>query len=166
MKMYIAIRLKKFLKGEKETMKIIDFEKKGNVVRFYLGEKTEEWGWTKENYKDFDGKRPEWLKPSKEFCGDDWDDRPYEHNAGLVYNEFIKGHRDIFFDFDDLVLEPCNGVLNSGFSKDDMADRRIPCIIVVPKDIRGNDYIHDSYMYWIGKDGIIKYYFGDEMEVD
>ena len=39
---------------------IIDFERKGNVVRFYLGKNGEQWG-------------------------DDWDDAPYEHNAGKVY---------------------------------------------------------------------------------
>ena len=32
-------------------MEVIDFERKGNVVRFYLGEKTEEWGWTNQFYQ-------------------------------------------------------------------------------------------------------------------
>lgn len=27
-------------------MKIIDFARKGNVIRFFLGEKTAEYGWT------------------------------------------------------------------------------------------------------------------------
>ena len=32
--------------------KIIDFEVKGNnVVRFYLGNKTDEWGWTKKSIR-------------------------------------------------------------------------------------------------------------------
>ena len=31
-------------------MQIIDFKRKGNVVRFYLGEKTPDWGWTKSDY--------------------------------------------------------------------------------------------------------------------
>ena len=39
-------------------MKIIDFEKKGNVVRFYLGEKTEDWGWTRSDYT-INGKTPD-----------------------------------------------------------------------------------------------------------
>ena len=47
------------------TLKIIDFEKKGNVVRFYYGKDS-----------------------LKEWYGDDWDDRPYEHNAGEVYHRF------------------------------------------------------------------------------
>ena len=29
--------------------KIIDFEVKGNAVRFYLCDKTDEWGWTNKN---------------------------------------------------------------------------------------------------------------------
>ena len=50
-------------------MKIIDFERKGNVIRFYLGEKTVDWGWTNPDYKDFNGNTPDWLKPSlPKFC--------------------------------------------------------------------------------------------------
>ena len=60
-------------------MKIIDFDKKGNVVRFYLG---------KDDLNDY------W--------GDDWNDVPYEHNAGTVYDEFI------------------------------MRKRKVPCLIIVP----------------------------------
>ena len=71
--------------------KIIDFEVKGNVVRFYLGNKTDEWGWTNKNYKDRNGNTPDWLKPNDTYYGDDWDDVPYEHNAGLVYDKFVKG---------------------------------------------------------------------------
>ena len=44
-------------------MKIIDFDKKGNVVRFYLGP-------TNKN----------------DYWGDDWSDKPYEENAGSVSN--------------------------------------------------------------------------------
>ena len=64
-------------------MKIIDFERKGNLVRFYLG----------------DDDLVEWY-------GDDWGDTPYEHNAERVYDEYIKGYCDMMFPFDDLVLEP------------------------------------------------------------
>ncbi len=42
--------------------KIIDFEVKGNVVRFYLGNKTDEWGWINKKYKDRNGNTPDWLK--------------------------------------------------------------------------------------------------------
>ena len=122
-------------------MQIIDFEKKGNVVRFYLGDAT------------------------AHYWGDDWNDRPYEHNAGQVYEEFIKGYKDIAFDFDDLVLEPCNGKWNSSWSKEDMQKRKIPCIIVVSKEVHEDSW-NDSFDSWVGAAGIKKYYFGDEMEIN
>ncbi len=143
-------------------MKIIDFEKKGNVVRFYLGEQTENWGWTRPDYT-INGKTPDWLKPCNTYYGDDWDDTPYEHNAGTVYSEFIKGHRDIAFDFDDLVLEPCDGEWNSPWCKDDMRNRKVPCIIVVPKLAVEHSWNTD-FKYWVADDCVKKYYFGDELE--
>lgn len=143
-------------------MKIIDFERKGNVIRLYLGEKTPEWGWTNSEYKAKNGKTPEWLKPSETYYGDDWNDAPYEQNAGKVYNEFIKGYFDIFVDFDDLALEPCSGELNSNYTKEDMVNRVVPCIIVVPKDLVAKVNC-DKFTQWIGADGIQKYYFGDEI---
>lgn len=143
-------------------MKIIDFDRKGNVVRFYLGEKTEEWGWTNPDYKDWNGNTPSWLKPSDTYYGDDWDDRPYDCNAGRVYDQFVKGHKDIAFDFDDYVLEPCDGVDNSNCCKDDMAARMVPCLIVVPKDVCKDRWVWNFYD-WVGCDGVKKYYFGDEM---
>ena len=124
-------------------MKIIDFAKKGNVVRFFLGaDDLEEW----------------W--------GDDWDDTPYEYNAGTVYDEFVKGHRDVVFPFDDLVIEPCEGALNSEWCKDDMKDRKVPCIIVVPKEIADDSWCGQDFKHWVGHDGVRKYYFGDKMEPD
>lgn len=53
-------------------MQIIDFEKIGNVVRFYLGNNGEQWG-------------------------DDWDDAPYDFNAGAVYDQYVQGTKDIAF---------------------------------------------------------------------
>ena len=111
-------------------MQIIDFEKKGNVVRFYLGDAT----------------KPYW--------GDDWGEKPYDANAGRVYDKFIKGHRDIAFPFDDLVLEPCDRSFFSGnVSKEDMVKRKVPCLIVVTKDAPRGDKMQ-------------RYYFGDELEPD
>lgn len=151
-------------------MQIIDFERKGNVVRFYLGEKTDSWGWTREDYLDYTGKKPDWLKPSDKYYGDDWNDRPYEHNAGPVYAEFVKGYKDIAFDFDDVVLEPCDGSLNSGWCKDDMVARKVPCLIVVPKQYLKDNKLEfwqvDDFSYALGIDGIKKYYFGDSLEAN
>ena len=124
-------------------MKIIDFAKKGNVVRFYLGaDDLQKWG------------------------GDDWNDAPYEHNAGEVYDRFISGYKDIVFPFDTLVIEPCEGVCNSCWCKDDMKARRVPCIIVVPKEKAEDSWYWQDFEHWVGMDGIQRFYFGDRMEPD
>lgn len=147
-------------------MQIIDFERKGNVIRFYLGEKTQDWGWTNPDYKDYTGKTPDWLRPSDIYYGDDWNDRPYEHNAGQVYDEFIKGYFDITVPFDDLVLEPCTDQLNSEYCKDDMRNHEIPCIIIVPKsiyDTLGGDWAV-SFKDCLNRDDVTKIYFGDDTQ--
>lgn len=120
-------------------MQIIDFSRKGNVVRFYLGENT------------------------REVTGDDWDDAPYSCNAGTVYDEYVKGIKDIPFPFDDLVLEPSSGAFNEPYSKEDMQKRIIPCIIVVPKELTEDSW-YDDFEHWKGADGVKKFYFGDEIE--
>lgn len=123
-------------------MEIIDFARKGNLVRFYLGKNGEQWG-------------------------DDWDDVPYEHNAEGVYEQYVSGHKDVSFPFDDIVLEPCDGTCNSPYSKKDMILRKVPCLIVVPKEVCCDDWMYsDDFAYWVGADGVKKYYFGDEMEAD
>lgn len=132
--------------------KIIDFKRKGNQVKFILGDK---------NLKD-------WY-------GDDWDDKPYEHNAGQVYEEFIKGERILTFDYYDAVLKPCSGMYNSPYSKDDMKYRRIPCIVVVDKSLLkeyveywGNtdDIAFTEYASAANNDLIKKFYFGDIIEME
>lgn len=87
---------------------IIDFEKKGNLVRFYLGK---------------NGKQR----------GDGWDDAPYEHNAEKVYDEYIKGYCDIVADFDCQVneLHESLEVTNTKYCKDDMKKRDIFCIRII-----------------------------------
>ena len=150
-------------------MKIIDFERKGNVVRFYLGEKTKDWGWTNSNYKDYTGKTPEWLQPKDTYYGDDWNDRPYDCNAGRVYDEFIKGCKDVAFNFDDIVLEPCESRYSNRFSKEDMVTRKIPCLIVVTKKIIEKNKLNKIEANLLDYDdaielfGVKKIYFGDEL---
>lgn len=121
-------------------MKIIDFEKKGNVVRFYLG----------------NNQLNEWY-------GDDWDDAPYEHNAGLVYDEFVEAHRDVVFPFDWTVLEPSeswawNG--NSPYCKDDMRNRKVPCIVAINDPEKTYDNFNIAAVNATSK----RFYFGDTME--
>ena len=142
-------------------MTIIDFSKKGNVVRFFLGNYDSEWGWTNPDYVNEDDKRPDWLEPSYDYGGDDWDDAPYEHNAEEVYDEFIYGYMDVAFDFDDLVLEPSDGEYNSSWSKDDMKNHKVPCIIVVPNELHKDSW-KCAFGDWVGCDGVHKIYLGDD----
>lgn len=120
-------------------MKIIDFGRKGNVVRFFLGN-----------------------DDCEDYWGDDWNDAPYEHNAGEVYPEYVKGYRDVAFPYDTLVLEPCDGQVNSRWNKEDMKKRRVPCIVTSPID--PDDYYFEDFDTVIGDDKATKYYFGDKME--
>lgn len=92
-------------------MKIIDIERKGNVLRLYLG----------------DDDLNNWY-------GDDWDDVPYEHNADPVYDKFVKNTIDIAFPFDYSIHEPkddwhYNG--NSPFCKDDFKTK---VFMIIDKD--------------------------------
>lgn len=117
-------------------MKIIDFERKGNVVRFYLGyDEQTKWG------------------------GDDWNDYPYECNAGRVYDEYVHGRVDVVFDFECLVLEPADRwSSNDEWSKNDMVARKVPCIIVVPPELVDG---YDNFSHYVGMKGVKKFYFGD-----
>lgn len=126
-------------------MKIIDFRHKGNSVRFYFG---------RDDLTD-------WY-------GDDWNDAPYEHNAGQVYDEFITGYVDVTWPFDDYVIEPkddWHNDCNSQWCKDDMRERRVPCIIIVPGSVSMDSY-YDSrdFNYWVANDAVYKIYFGDILE--
>ena len=88
-------------------MKVIDFNLYGNVIKFYLGE-----------------------NDCTDYWGDDWDDAPYEHNAGKVYSEYVKATADVAFPLKCDVCEACEGYGNSPFSKEDMKNRKVPCITV------------------------------------
>lgn len=90
-----------------EDLMVIDWDRKGNVCRFYLGK-----------------------KDLKDYWGDDWNDIPYEHNAGTVYDEFISGYIDMAWPYDSCVMEPCNGCCNSAYSKNMFKKREVPVIAV------------------------------------
>lgn len=123
-------------------MKIIDFRKNGNVVRFILG-------------KD---DLPDWY-------GDDWNDAPYEHNAGEVYEEYVSGYRDVAFPMNYAVLEPQDGAYgrNSTYCKDDMKDRKIPCVIAIPIKKGDDAWNYEVYSEWAGAANAIRFYMGDPM---
>lgn len=117
-------------------MKIIDWYAKGNVVRFYLGkDDLKYWG------------------------GDDWNDRPYEHNAGgvLCYDGII----DVAFGFDVSMIQAHKDYHykgNSPYSKDDFKERKAPILII---DTTGEQRY---YSIALGDPNCIKIYMGDRVE--
>ena len=120
-------------------MKIIDFERRGNVVRFYLGKDT-----------------------LSDFGGDGWNKIPYER-AEMVEQDYISGVADIAFPFDAFVLEPKCGEEASSYSKEDMKRGIVPCIIVVPATV-ANGSCNTRFSYWSNSKGVLKFYFADRME--
>lgn len=125
-------------------MKIGDFDRKGNVIRFYL----------------VDDK-------CDDYWGDDWNDRPYEHNAGVIYEEYVKGYVDFYIPFDWLVVEAqddWNYRSNSPFSKEDMKKRNVPCVVIVPRRVYENEWSDPVFSKYIGSDNVVKVYFEDTLE--
>jgi len=94
------------VKGTK-YMKVIDFIKYGNTFRLYLG-----------------------SDDCNDYWGDDWNDAPYEHNAGQVYKRYIQGYVEFAFPLKYDVCEACYGHFNSPFSKEDMKNRKVPCLTI------------------------------------
>lgn len=78
--------------------------------------------------------------------GDDWDDAPYEHNAGEPYNywsELIEDNEDIFkrkykhheikhkvlyFETESNMILPCDNYLNSPYSVEDINKQAVAWI--------------------------------------
>lgn len=54
--------------------------------------------------------------------GDDWNDAPYEHNAGPPYEDLVAAH----LKFETDLVTPDDGVLNSSWSVQDINRRRVP----------------------------------------
>lgn len=120
-------------------MKIIDFERRGNVVRFYLGE---------DNIKDY--------------TGDDWGDDTWEYKASRVYDEYIVAYGDISVPFDRVVLD--SSECQYCYSKNDMKNRLVPCIAIANVDRLGQDCGHLQFGVAIAMDDTERVYFGDEFD--
>ncbi|MBT1161715.1 hypothetical protein [Bifidobacterium sp. SO1] len=89
---------------------ILDCVRRGNVLRLFLGDPA-----------------------LRSWHGDDWDDAPYEHNAGVVYDGYVSRVVDAAVPFDLTVLEPADDWShkgNSPWSKDDMRARRVPMLLI------------------------------------
>lgn len=124
-------------------MRVLDVDLSGNVAKFFLGR------------SDLDF----WY-------GDDWDDSPYEHNAGLVYCEFVDDELEVAFPLDHVVSEPCDGHWNSAWSKEDMRLGYVPMFAtLVPKE-------SDRWRYESNFDAVVadvhckRVYMGDVVDVD
>ena len=125
-----------------KDLKIIDFKKAGNVIRLFAGTGDDYWG-------------------------DDWDDTPYEHNAGPVYDQYIIAFVDIGFPVDTIVTEPSddwhyNG--NSPYCKEDFKKNNAPCLIInkAPEDI--SSYPEDEYSRLLGDKNTKHIYFNDDFK--
>ena len=119
------------------NMKIIDAEIRGNVVRFYLG-----------------------GDDLKKWWGDDWNDCPYEHNCGTVYDEYVSETVDIAFPLDYYVSEPCMGVANSPYAREDFMAGNVPLVAVCKCD----DAWGDDFQSVIGKPSTQTFCMGDKVE--
>ena len=120
-------------------MKIIDFAVKGNVVRFALG-----------------------ADDCDDYWGDDWDDRPYEHNAGPVYDEYVTGYAEFLFPFNYTILTPEDDWTyqnNSPFCKEDFKEGKAPCVVVS----RNEDDWDVRYSKESLNSNCRRFYFGDKL---
>lgn len=93
-----------------QTLKIIDFDITGNGVRLYLGQST-----------------------CNDYYGDDWNDVPYEHNAGMVYDAYIVTTAELHASLDLQVLLPEDDYSymgNSPYCKDMFKNRQAPFMII------------------------------------
>lgn len=117
--------------------KVIDFEKYGNVVRFIMGDADlENWG------------------------GDDWNDSPYEDNAGSVYDQYEMGQPiEVAWGGDYLVKEP----IGIGVSKDGMKNRAYPMIAVL-KTQPEDGWYSDSYIRVVSNEKAVRFYMGMDEE--
>jgi len=122
-------------------MKIIDFTKTSNCVKFFLG-----------------------ADDCDDYHGDDWNDTPYEDNAGKVYDRYVLGTRTIYFDIEDVILEPSDSWGTSCLSMNDLKERKSPCCIVVLSQALEGKEGHITFNDWVNYKGAIKYYLGDNME--
>lgn len=57
-------------------MKVIDIQRKGNLLRFCLGD-----------------------DDCNDYYGDDWNDAPWQDNAGSVYSQFVRKVIDVVFNW-------------------------------------------------------------------
>lgn len=117
--------------------KIIDFEIYGNQVKLFLG---------KNNVNDY--------------YGDDWDDYPYEHNAGRVYSRYVSSTYILNVPFKFSVFEPGDFATVDSYCMNDMKNGVIPAIILSP-----NSKYYDSFELALGDKDSVKIYLNDKVDL-
>jgi len=110
-------------------LKVIDWKNGGFALRLYLG---------REDLKDWHG--------------DDWDDAPWQDNAGQVYEEFVEYYIDIILPEEAKVWEP-GGCYEVYLSKEQIIKRELPVII----DLLGTCWSYDNALQ---NKNTIKIYIG------
>ena len=119
-------------------MKIIGWNRKGNVVRFALGKDDLEY-----------------------WSGDDWNDSPYEHNASTIPLFVTEEYVDVAFRYRVSVLEPAddwNYHGNSPFCIDDFKERKTPFLVIDPT---GEE---QYYSKCVNKEDVFGIFMGDKFE--
>lgn len=89
---------------------IIDAQQKGNLLQLALTSK---------------------IDPNTH--GDDWDDKPYDSNAGPVYEEYVEKYITYYVPIDKTIYSysEYNHVLNPNISMEDMFNKKIPFMYIV-----------------------------------
>ncbi len=121
-------------------------------------------------------------KDIKDYWGDDWNDAPYEHNAGRVYERYVqmKVH---YKPFNCIAVQPCDiHDPNSKWCKEDFKKERTPCLLLVPhslleeldlseKHTTNNDLIREyddwykfTYDKFLGREGVTEIYFNETFD--
>jgi hypothetical protein len=105
----------------------------------------------------------------KDYTGDKWDITPYEDIAGQVEQK-VECKIQLYFN-NYAVFQPVNN-----WSKNDLKNRKTPCLIIVPKQVFINDFNFDIdttpaeerpwplYDLCLGHESIVKIYYGDTSE--
>ena len=105
----------------------------------------------------------------KECWGDDWDDTPYEHNAGDAYDEYYDYYVDLFFPFNYHILTPADDwhfCGNSPYCKEDFKNRYAPAAIICDDKVADETNDLDiSYSKYLGADNdhVLKLFYGDNL---
>lgn len=102
-------------------LKVLDIQRKGNVFRFFLGKSDLEL----------------WY-------GDDWDDFPYEYNAGPVYEKFVVKKVDVCFAFDMQTYETYQYNPHLNCSKQELIKKQIPYMYCITDEY--------AYSFFLGMD--------------